>query len=181
MLSSDRLLVPQFCAAVSSVRRFKSFCMQALMWITRRDCEKRWRRRRRRWWWWWWLFVCLTLKNGKALRQETRTKSRHKTKAKKRNSIDALEAALCYYQISERKKCDELRYESSRKTQNRNRNRNNVRARRRACKGLPRRFPGPPFHPVLQGMCQRREPHFWPATCLSPATIGNRWMLNPMT
>ncbi len=51
-------------------------------------------------------------------------------------------------------------YESSRKTRNRNRNRNNVRARRRACKALPGRFPGPRFHRVLRGMCQRREPHF---------------------
>jgi hypothetical protein len=49
---------------------------------------------------------------------------RPETKEKNRNSIDALEAALCCYQISERKKCGELGYESSRKTHNRNRNRN---------------------------------------------------------
>jgi hypothetical protein len=44
------------------------------------------------------------LEEWKSSKARNTNKIPPKQKAKKRNSIDALEAALCYYQISERKK-----------------------------------------------------------------------------
>jgi hypothetical protein len=53
--------------------------------------------------------LCLSdLEEWKKLSGKKHELNPAKTKEKKRNSIDALEAALCNYQISERKKCGEL-------------------------------------------------------------------------
>jgi hypothetical protein len=84
------------------------------------------------------------------------------------------------------KKCGELGYESSRKTHNRDRNRNKRAGTEERMQSASSALPWPTVSPGPPRGCVslRREPRFRRATCpvtsLSPATIGNRRMLNPI-